>query len=478
MSQASTPGAPAAPDDLTAPAGATDRTPAEAGTPGPLLLLLGFGILWLTFSCLLALIALIQIPVPSFLDACPWLTMGRVHALAETTFVYGWIGNAGLGLALWMFGRLSGEPLRAANWAVVGTLFWNFALAIGVVSIAIGDGTGIPFLQIPGHVLALMLVSYGAIGVALVLAWTGRRRDRMFASQWYAAAAVFLFPWIFSIAQVMLVWSPVHGVVQSIVAGWFAQSLWTLWLAPLALAAAYYVTGRMSTRILPSYDSALLGFWVLLFVGGLTGGRHLIGGPVPAWIPTLAVVAGFVLLVHYLVIFLNFRPTIPRGGVPLRFIGLGIIAYMLGGLLDAITGLRGIAETTQYTLFDQAQMQLGLYAGLTLILFGALYFALPRITGTAWASVGLVRGHFVLTLIGIALLLVCLGGGGLVQGADLNNPALPFREIAEHMRSWLFGAAVGEALLLLGNLLLLANFFKTVIIGAVAELRAMEILAS
>ena len=28
--------------------------------------------------------------------------------------------------------------------------------------------------------------------------------------------------------------------------GWFAQSLWTLWMAPLALAGAYYVVPRVT----------------------------------------------------------------------------------------------------------------------------------------------------------------------------------------------------------------------------------------
>lgn len=451
--------------DVATTADSADLTPLEAGSRGPLLVLLGFGVLWLVVAGILALIAAIQVPSPSFLADCAWLTVGRVEGMAETAFVYGWIGNAGIGLALWMLGRLSGEPLRAANWAVVGALFWNLSIFMGVVGIAIGEGTGIAFLQLPPHVLPLMLVSYGAIGVCLVLAWTARRRDRMFASQWYAVAGTFLFPWIFSIGQVMLVWSPARGAVQAILAGWFGQCLWTLWMAPLALGAGYYIVGRMSDRALPAYDTALLGFWSLLFVGGFTGGRHLIDGPVPAWVATVAIVTSWVLLVHYAVVFLNLRPAFRGAGLPLRFIAFGLVAYVLGGLLDAVTALRSVAVTTQFTFFDQAQMQLALYGGISFLLFGALYFALPRIAGSAWSSAGLARGHLTLAVVGLVLLVVCLGGGGLVQGAALNDPAVSFGAIADRTRPWLLGAAAGEAALLLGNILLLVNFLQTIAAG-------------
>ena len=136
-----------------------------------------------------------------------------------------------------------------------------------------------------------LLFSYAAIAVAGLLAWSGRLRAGVLRSHWYAAAALFLFPWILSIAHVMLFSAPVRGVVQAIVAGWYAQCAWTLWLAPLALSVAYYVVPKVTGKILPSYEFASLGFWCLIFVGGLTGGRHLLGGPVPAWIPSVAVVS-------------------------------------------------------------------------------------------------------------------------------------------------------------------------------------------
>jgi cytochrome c oxidase cbb3-type subunit 1 len=434
----------------------------EAGR-APLVFLLGSGVLWLVVAGILALISSIQLHSPQFLAECAFLTYGRTQALAETAFVYGWIGNAGLALSLWILCRLAGEPLRASNWAATGAVFWNLGLAIGLAGIATGGATSLPMLELPRYVQPLLFAAYAAIALAGVAAWTGRRREVMFASHWYAVAALFLFPWLFSVAQVMLLWFPVHGVLQAIVAGWFAQGLWTLWIAPLSLAGAYYVVPRVAGRVLPAYDSAVFGFWCLLLVGGWTGGRHLIGGPAPAWISTVAVGAALILLFHYIVVFLNLRVGFAGGGVSLRFISFGVAAYALGGLVDAITAVRGVAVVTQFTHFDEAQRQFALQGGAAMMLFGTLCFAFPRIIGRPWASRGLVRGHLALSVLGILLLAACLGAAGLVQGWALNDPKTAFSDIAGLTRDWLLGATAARGVLLLAYILLAVNLFWTLL---------------
>ncbi len=438
-----------------------EYTPVDAASRWPLLLLLVKGIGWLVVAGILSLTASIQLHTPAFLSGCPLVTYGRTAAMAETAFVYGWLGNAGLALVLWALGRLAGEPLRGQVWALGGAVFWNLAVFGALVGIAVGDATGFELLGLPRYVQLLMFFSYASIAVPGLLAWGGRLREVSYASQWYGAAALFLFPWILSIAHVMLFSAPVRGVLQPIVAGWYAQSAWTLWLAPLALSAAYYVVPRVTGRVLPSYEFAALGFWCLIFVGGLTGGRHLLGGPVPAWIPSLAVVSCALLLFHTFIVLLNLRGAFAGGGTALRFISVGLSAYVLGAMVDALTSFHGIALRTQFTYFDEAQKQLALYGAASTLLFGGIYFALPRITGKAWFSAGLVRAHLVLTVVGLVLLLASLLGAHAFQSHGLLDATVSFQEITRGSRPWLLGASAAQAILLFGNIAFLANFYTT-----------------
>lgn len=439
----------------------SDTTAVEFHGRWQLIYLLASAGCWLVLSGILALFAGIQLHAPGFLADCPVFTHGRCVALAETAFVYGWLAQAGLALALWVLARLGGEPLRAATWTMVGTTFWNAALLLGMIGIAIGDGTAIPLMQLPAQIQFFLLIAYGAIAVAGVLAWSGRQRRPMFASQWYAVAALFLFPWVSSVAQVMLFWHPARGTLQAVVAGWCGQGLWSLWLAPLALVPAFYVVPKATGLALPSYDFSILSFWCLLFIGPWTGGRHLIGGPVPAWVSTVAIVAGTTLLFHYLLTWMNLGPSLRGGSTALRFTGYGLVAYVLVGLGDAVTSFHVVAAVTQFTYFDEALRELGRSGALSMFLFGGVYYALPRLVGRSWYSAGLIRLHLGLAMVGVALTVVALGGAGIVQGSDLADPSVSFEVIFGHTAPWLLAATLGRAVFLLGNVLFLVNLFKT-----------------
>ncbi|MEO6873592.1 MAG: cbb3-type cytochrome c oxidase subunit I, partial [Opitutaceae bacterium] len=436
----------------TAPQAAETAEVTEIDTTArwPLLLLLGFALVWLVVSGLLSLVNLVQVHTPGFLADCPLFTYGRTQAMQESALIYGWAVNAGLAAGLWILARLGGSPLRSLNWTVAGALFWNLALALGLVGIATGDGLVHAWFHLPGYVLPIMLLAYGAIAVPGVLAWTGRRHQMTFAAQWYAVAALFLFPWIFSAAQMMLVFAPARGVLQAVIANWFMQGAWTFLLAPLALASAYYLVPKISGRVIPSYEFAIHSFWILLVFGGWTGARHLVGGPVPVWIPSLAVVTSVVLLFHYLVVALNLRGAFGGSGVVLKFIAFGLSAYVVGGLVDAATAMRSVAVITQFTFFSVAQVHLALDGALSMMLLAAVYFMVPRITGRAWPSGAMVRAHLVAAAIGFVGLVVTLAVAGLIQGHDLANPAVSFADIAAHVRPWLLAATAAQAVWLFG----------------------------
>jgi cytochrome c oxidase cbb3-type subunit 1 len=438
-----------------------ETSPNDRASWAPLVLLMLSGIIWLVVASVLGLISSIQAYSPRFMAECPVFTYGRVSAAAQTAFVYGWIANAGLGLTLWVMGRLAGEPLRAQGWALVGGGFWNLSVLAAVGGILMGDATGFDLLGLPGYTHLALFLSYGAVAVGGLLAWGGRLRRVSFASHWYAAAALFSFPWLLSLAHVVLFSAPLHGVLQPIAAGWYAQSALSLWIAPLALAVAYYVVPKLTGKVLPSYEFASLGFWCLVFVGGLTGGRHLLGGPVPAWIPSLAVVSCALLLFHTLIVFLNLRGAIFGGGTTLSFVGFGILAYVLGALVDAMTSLHVVAVQTQFTYFEDAQRQLALYGAVSTLLFGGIYFALPRITGKAWLSGSLVKAHLFLAVVGILLLVVSLAVAGLDQGRGLLDPSAGFPAITAAARPALAAAVVAQVLLLAASIIFLANLYGT-----------------
>ncbi len=436
----------------------------DASAKWPVLVFLGSALLWLILGGVMQLAANIQLHNPAFLAGCEWTTHGRLAPAAQNVLVYGWGFNAAFAFGLWLMARLSATTLRHGGWLFVAAKFWNLGVTLGVGGIIAGYSTSFDLLEMPRFVVLLLLVAYALIGVWAVTTFSIRNTENVYASQWYLFGAAFWFPWLYSIAQIMLFKAPVRGVLQPIVDAWYVSGLYSLWFVPVALAAIYYFLPKLLGKPISNYYLAPLGFWWLVAASALTGGARLIGAPVPVWIPTLGIVANMLLVLPLVVLALNFLGTLKGSfgavgrSLSLRFITLSIAGFFLATLLGLFLALRDVAAITQFTLVESLRDWLTLYVCFSTAMFGAAYFYLPRLTGKVWRSSLLTGLHFGATLLGVVALFIGLSGAGCQQGHLLADASVPFVNITNSLAGWhaLNSAALG--LLLLGHVAFFINF--------------------
>lgn len=446
---------------------ADEAAAVESQARWPLILLAASGLLWFITGCVLAIIHSTQLHTPGFFAAHEWLGFGRVQAASESALLYGFVANCGFAVVWWLLGRLGTAAPRGVAAALVGVLFWNAGVSAGVVGILAGDLGPWALLQMPAYVVPLLGIAYAAFALAGFAAWLDRRDAEAFAAQWYAVAAILSLPWFYSAAYAMLHLYPVAGVSQAVVAAWAAEGLRLLWAAPIALGTAYYLLPKLGAQTLRGYAYADVGFWALILFAPWVGTRALAGSPVPVWIPTVGISCTLLLVLHYLVVAANLKGALSKaGGIPFKLVALGVIAYLLGGLADTVLAFRSLAERFQFTYLGEARFALLVFGIVAPVVFGALYYLMPRVTGRAWASEGLVRAHHRALLLGLLVLIVGLVGAALAQGsglvatraADGQVSALSFADIFAHSKPWLLIATHGLLLELIGGVLLLANF--------------------
>jgi cytochrome c oxidase cbb3-type subunit 1 len=166
------------------------------------------------------------------------------------------------------------------------------------------------------------------------------------------------------------------------------------------------------------------------------------------------------LVIPLLSVIMNVYQTVGRGcgqtcnPPPGKFIAFGIMAFVAAWIM-AITGaLPGVSPFTNLTWYTAAQAHLNLYGFFSMILFGAIYYILPRVIGADWPKPSFVRMHYWLAAAGILLLVVPLAVGGILQGVRLNRPPADFINVTLH---FLRLATLGELLILVGHLLFLGN---------------------
>jgi len=432
----------------------------------PVVLLTAVSLLWLLWGTSLALIASFKLHTPGFLPVQEWLTYGRVYPASVNALVYGWGVNAAFAVALWIMARLSRAKLMHGGVFIIAAIAWNAGVDVGVWGILIGHSQSIEWLEIPAYATPFLFVSLALMAGWVVLVFRYRQNRHTYVSQWFLLAALFSFPWIYSVAQIMLVFAPVRGTVQSLINAWYVQNMVWLWFTPIGLAAAYYFIPKVLNRPIHTYSLAVLGFWSLIVFSGWSGMTRLIGGPIPAWILSTGVVAGIMLIIPIVVATINLFPPVASGArevwnsPTLRFVVFGAIAFSLAGTIGSITSLRSIGVTTLFTHFTAGLSHLVFYGFFTMMMFGSLYFIIPRLLEKEWPSASLIRLHFWGCASGTVLYAASLLIGGVSQGLQMNDAAAypDFIEIVRNTIPYLLSRTVAVILITLGQLAFITSF--------------------
>jgi cytochrome c oxidase cbb3-type subunit 1 len=288
-------------------------------------------------------------------------------------------------------------------------------------------------------------------------------------SQWYLFGGLLAFPWLFAVAQLLLVASPVRGIMQEVVNNWYSRGFINLWLGSIGLAALFYFVPKFSGKPIYSRALAIFGFW-LLFIFGSWGGMSA-GAPVPRWLSSLGVVTHVMTAVAVLAVATNLFQTLQqkangsRSDRLLRFPVLGAAAYVISSLLSIAGQLPAVGRVTDFTLYGLGVSNLFLYGFFALSVSGAIYHVAPRLTGAELPRPGLVNFHFWTAVIGAALVSIPLIAGGVAQGQAFGNPEIPFLQIVRSSIPFLGMSTLGGVLILAGFTACAINLIGLVVRG-------------
>jgi cytochrome c oxidase cbb3-type subunit 1 len=459
----------ASPSSQTSSAG-VEGASVDASVRLPGLYFAAAAAVWLVVGTALSVIAAFKLHSPAFLADCEWLTYGRVRAAESAVLTYGWGFNAAFAIVIWLMARLAQAEVRRPVTLVVSGVFWNLGVLLGSVGILGGHGTAVEGLEFPAYVNVILFAAYAWIAIWALLTFRARRSPHVFISQWYLVLALLWFPWVFSLAHLLLVVDPVKGVMQPLVQTWYAHSLFLFWFGGVGVAALYYMAAKLTGRSIAHYHLSTLGFWLLVIFGAWAGPARLVGAPVPAWVVSLGIAMSMVLLVVVCVWAFNLVPTLARAAAVVRqeasyrFVAVGVVALLVAQVASLLLSFRGVAELLQFTFVQSALTQLNHYGFFSMVAFGTLYVMVPRITGRSWPVPSLVGFHFWSSLLGCLASVVALSIAGYKQGVGLNRLPMgdgavptPLIDVLQSIQPYLFTQTSAMVLLVAGHVAFLVN---------------------
>jgi cytochrome c oxidase cbb3-type subunit 1 len=273
----------------------------------------------------------------------------------------------------------------------------------------------------------------------------------------YLIGAALWFPWIFITANI-IIGKGTAPVMASGAGAWYFTNLIYFWMAPIALAVAYYIVPKIAGRPIYSYPLAQASFWLLAFLAGWTGFSRFMGGPFPAWMPAVSGAATIFILLAILATVFNLMATLKgfsklwEFSPSLRFTVFGMLMLAVYAVLAALSSTYSFGRDLQFSHFLVGLDTLAIYGFFSMTVFGAIYFIVPRITGAEWPSGKRIRTHFWYSTYGIITLVVSMLIGGIAQGGNLAQWDQVFSTSFVNSSAYVVGRALAWAMISFSNI--------------------------
>ncbi len=418
------------------------------------------------------LIMVIQFVFPDFAAGIPWLVLGRIRQSHTNTVMFAFLSMGQMGFWYYVIPRLTGRKMWSETLGVIAGLLWGVAVTTGVILELFGFSQGREYAEMIYAVDVAVIVVCIMNLVNMFITISKRVERNLYVVVWYIAGALMWFPMLYFIGNVM--WNVPSGSLTGIndaIFNWFyGHNVLGLWFTPGLLAVSYYIVPKETRTPLFSHFLSLIAFWgLVLFYTGV-GGHHLEWAPIPYWVKTIAVAESIGMAVTVIAFLFNMWLTM-RGNwgkvgssIPLKFVTVSWIAYVLVSFQGTQEALRSINLLTHFTQYVTAHAHLSLLLFGASAVMGASYYCIPRMLNVSIFSRKLANTGFLLYIIGFFFFFLGFTLVGLTQGTSWVHVGLPVWTVLAGIRPYLALRAAGGSVLWLGFIFFVVNILATVIV--------------
>jgi cytochrome c oxidase cbb3-type subunit 1 len=421
---------------------------------------------------IIALIIAAKFVWPALMGTIPLLTYGRLRPLHVNGMLFGWLLAADMGLMFYVIPRLCGVKLWSEKLGQATAALWNFIILSAVVVLLLGMNQGLEYAELPTWLDVLVVVAWIMFGTNIFMTVATRKYVQMYVTIWYCLGTILWTAFVYLTGNFATLFTT--GVNQANLNWMYVHNAVGLIFTPVGLAIAYYFIPKASNHPLHSHKLSMIGFWSLAFVYVWTGAHHMLHGPISQWLQTIAIVFSVMLLIPVWAVVYNFFATMRgqwdqlRDNVPLKFLMSGVVFYLLTCFQGPLHSLRSVNAIVSKTDWIPGHAHMAVLGAFSFFAIAGSYYVVPRMFKTKLYSEALANWSFWLFLIGGLGFFVTLWLGGVWQGWQWNDPAIPFIDTVIALKPvWLVRFFSG--ILMFGGIVTFAyNILATMLSGGSA----------
>ncbi|MCO5268061.1 MAG: cytochrome-c oxidase, cbb3-type subunit I [Brumimicrobium sp.] len=439
---------------------------------------------WGVIGMLIGVIAASQLAFPSLNGGIPYITFGRLRPIHTNAVIFAFVGNAVFAGSYYIFQRVLKTRMYSDLLGKLHLWGWQLIIALAAVSLSLGFTTSKEYAELEWPIDILITIVWVIYGINMLGTMLKRRERHMYVAIWF-----FIGTWV-AVAMLHIVnsmalpyafghsYSAFAGVKDALVQWWYGHNAVAFFLTTPMLGLMYYFVPKVANRPIYSYRWSIIHFWALIFIYIWAGPHHLLYTALPTWAQALGTVFSIMLILPSWGGMLNGLFTIRgawnevKDNPILKMFIVALTCYGMATLEGPLLSVKSINAISHYTDWTIAHVHVGALGFNGFLIFGMLYWLIPKMWKTDLYSKKMANTHFLIGTIGIILYAVPLYWAAFAQSimwksfTESGQLKYQFLETVTHILPAYYLRIVGGTLYLTGAVLAVYNLRKTILKGS------------
>ena len=443
-----------------------------------------FGLVGMLVGLILAILFLF----PNLTDGISFLSFGRLRPLHTNAVIFAFVGNAMFAGVYYSLQRLLKARMFSDFLSNLHFWGWQLIIVAAAITLPLGYTTSKEYSELEWPIDIAIALIWVAFGINMIGTILKRRERHLYVAIWFyiatfiTVAVLHIFNSLELPVSALKSYSVYAGVQDALVQWWYGHNAVAFFLTTPFLGMMYYFVPKAANRPVYSYRLSIIHFWSLIFIYIWAGPHHLLYSSLPDWAQNLGVVFSIMLIAPSWGGMINGLLTLRgvwdkvRTDVVLKFFVVAITGYGMATFEGPMLSLKNVNAIAHYTDWIIAHVHVGALAWNGFLIFGMIYWLIPRMTKSKLYSDKLANFHFWIGTLGIILYSLPMYVAGFTQ-ASMWKQFKPdgtlqygnFLETVTQIMPMYWMRAIGGSLYLVGMIVLIYNIIKTVKAGSTIE---------
>jgi cytochrome c oxidase cbb3-type subunit I/II len=384
-------------------------------------------LVWGVVGMLVGLLLAFQLYIPALNFGIPYLTFSRIRPLHTNAVIFAFVGNAMFMGVYYSLQRLCKARIYSDLLSYIHFWGWQFIILCAAITLPLGITTSKEYAELEWPVDILIAVVWVVFIINMFGTIIKRREKHIYVAIWFYIATVITVAVLHIVNSIEIPvsltksYSVFAGVQDALVQWWYAHNAVAFFLTTPYLGLMYYFLPKAADRPVYSYRLSIVHFWSLIFIYIWAGPHHLLYTALPDWAQSLGTVFSVMLIAPSWGGMINGLLTLRgawdkvRENPVLKFMVVAVTAYGMATFEGPTLSLKNVNAISHYTDWTIAHAHVGALGWNGFLIFGILYWLIPRLYRTGLYSTKLANAHFWLGTLGIVFYAVPMYWGGITQ---------------------------------------------------------------